>query len=128
MTLVALLLSALSPQAVGVYGFFVLVELLGIGMGIGKASVYKYVPSYYPRDVGSVGGIVGTLGGLGGFVLPLGFGYLEELTGRPESCFWLVGFVTLTSLIALFVAVGRIKGRERAGTRAAHSEQSNVAV
>ena len=96
------------------YGFFALVELLGIGMGIGKASVYKYVPSYYPRDVGSVGGVVGTLGGLGGFVLPLGFGYLESLTGRPESCFWLVSLVTLTSRIALFVVVGSIKRRAAA--------------
>jgi NNP family nitrate/nitrite transporter-like MFS transporter len=127
MTLVALLLSALSPQALGVYGFFALVELLGIGMGIGKASVYKYVPSYYPRDVGSVGGIVGTLGGLGGFVLPLGFGYLEALTGRPESCFWLVALVTLASLAALFVAVGRIKGRERAATTT-QTEQTPSAV
>lgn len=128
MTLVGMLLSVLRPEQVGLYGFVALVELLGIGMGIGKASVYKYVPSYYPRDVGSVGGIVGTLGGLGGFVLPLGFGYIEELTGRPESCFWLVAFVTLTSLGALFVAVGRIKGRERAAQTSTHSEQSNAAV
>jgi NNP family nitrate/nitrite transporter-like MFS transporter len=128
MTLVGLLLSVLRPQQLGVYGFFALVELLGIGMGIGKASVYKYVPSYYPRDVGSVGGIVGTLGGLGGFVLPLGFGYLEDLTGRAESCFWLVAAVTLTSLLVLFVAVGRIKGRERAAQSSAHSEHTHSAV
>ena len=121
MTLVALLLSALRPDALGVYSFFALIELLGVGMGIGKASVYKYVPSYYPKDVGSVGGIVGTLGGLGGFVLPLGFGYLEAWTGRPESCFWLVAAVTLASLAALFVAVGRIKGRERAAGSHSHS-------
>jgi NNP family nitrate/nitrite transporter-like MFS transporter len=37
-----------------------------------------------------VGGLVGTLGALGGFFLPLGFGYLEAATGRPESCFWVM--------------------------------------
>ena len=114
MSVAALLLSALSAEQIGLWGFFVLVEVLGIGMGIGKASVYKYVPSYYPRDVGSVGGLVGTLGGLGGFLLPLGFGYVEALTGRPESCFWLIGVVTAGSLLALFVAVGRLKSRESA--------------
>jgi NNP family nitrate/nitrite transporter-like MFS transporter len=120
MTLAALLLSLFSAQQLGLYGFFVLIELLAIGMGVGKASVYKYVPSYYPRDVGSVGGIVGTLGGLGGFFLPLGFGYFESLTGRPESCFWLIAFVTLASLLALFVAVGRLKRREVDSTASSH--------
>lgn len=118
MTLAALLLSALRPEQVGPYGFFVLIELLAVGMGVGKASVYKYVPSYYPRDVGSVGGIVGTLGGLGGFLLPLGFGYMDSLTNRPESCFWLIALVSLASLLALVVAVGRIRRAERTGERA----------
>ena len=45
-------------------------------MGIGKASVYKYVPNYFPKDVGAVGGLVGMLGALGGFVLPPVFGVL----------------------------------------------------
>jgi MFS transporter, NNP family, nitrate/nitrite transporter len=117
MTLASLLLSVVPSETLGLYAFFVLVEVLGVGMGVGKASVYKYVPSYYPRDVGSVGGVVGTLGGLGGFFLPLGFGYLENLTGRPESCFWAVGFVTLASWIALFVVVGGIKRREQQAAR-----------
>jgi NNP family nitrate/nitrite transporter-like MFS transporter len=72
---------------VGRWEFFALIELLGIGMGIGKASVYKYIPQYFPSDVGLVGGLVGTVGALGGFLLPLAFGYLDELTGTPRSSF-----------------------------------------
>jgi NNP family nitrate/nitrite transporter-like MFS transporter len=113
MTLASLLLSVVDAQSLGLWGTFALVEVLGIGMGVGKASVYKYVPSYYPRDVGAVGGVVGTLGGLGGFLLPLGFGYLEQITGRAESCFWAVGFVTLTSLLALSVVVSALKREQR---------------
>ncbi len=79
---------------VGPWGFFALVEVLGIGMGVGKASVYKYIPEYFPADVGLVGGLVGTLGALGGFFLPLSFGYLEAAVERPEVCFWvLLGLV-----------------------------------
>src|SRR5262249_38260528 len=44
-----------------------LIEVLGVAMGIGKASIYKYISSYFPGDVGAVGGLVGTLGALGGF-------------------------------------------------------------
>jgi MFS transporter, NNP family, nitrate/nitrite transporter len=70
--------------------FFSCIMVLGVGMGVGKASVYKYIPEYYGKDVGLVGGLVGTLGALGGFFMPLGFGYLEAATGRPEACFWVM--------------------------------------
>ena len=88
-----------------------LVELLGIGMGLGKASVYKYIPEYFPDDVGAAGGLVGTLGALGGFVLPLGFGYLDAASGHPESCFWLMTALMLTCLLWLHLVVIDIRRR-----------------
>jgi NNP family nitrate/nitrite transporter-like MFS transporter len=91
--------------------FVVLVEVLGVGMGIGKASIYKYIPEYFPNDIGLVGGLVGTLGALGGFVLPLGFGYLESLSGRAESCFWLMFLLILWSFGWLHLVVTGIKRR-----------------
>ena len=94
--------------------FFVLIEVLGIGMGLGKASVYKYISDYYPSDVGAVGGLVGTLGALGGFVLPLTFGYLETSTGRPESCFWVM--LTLVAVCLLWLHAIVI-GMRRRGSR-----------
>ena len=96
---------------VGLLPFFVLVELLGIGMGLGKASVYKYIPEYFPDDVGAAGGLVGTLGALGGFFLPLGFGYLDAATGRPESCFWLMTALLLSCLLWLHLVVIDIRRR-----------------
>jgi len=101
--------------AVGPGTFFCLVEVLGIGMGLGKASVYKYIPEYFPKDVGAAGGLVGTLGALGGFFLPLTFGYLESYTGRPESCFWVMGALAILSLTWLHVVVMGIR-RARASS------------
>jgi NNP family nitrate/nitrite transporter-like MFS transporter len=89
-----------------------LVEVLGVAMGIGKASVYKYISSYFPGDVGAVGGLVGSLGALGGFFLPLGFAYLERLTGRPEACFWLLLALVLASFGWLAAVVAQLKRRE----------------
>ncbi|KQT51583.1 MFS transporter [Devosia sp. Leaf420] len=79
----------LSPWA-----FVGLIFVLGFFMSLGKAAVYKHIPAYYPQNVGAVGGLVGMIGGLGGFVLPLLFGYLNDVTGIWSSCF-----------IALFVLV-----------------------
>lgn len=58
-----------------------LVFVLAFFMGVGMAAVYKYIPTYFPNDVGTVGGIVGVLGGLGGFAFPILFGYLLKGTG-----------------------------------------------
>src|SRR5205814_7769991 len=91
--------------------FVFLVEVLAVGMGIGKASVYKYIPDYFPRDVGAVGGLVGTLGALGGFFLPLGFGYLQEATKQPRSCFWIMLSLIAWSFAWLHLVVTGIRRR-----------------
>jgi NNP family nitrate/nitrite transporter-like MFS transporter len=97
--------------AMGLGSFVFLVEVLAVGMGIGKASVYKYIPEYFPRDVGAVGGLVGTLGALGGFLLPLGFGYLQEATGQPRSCFWIMLALIAWSFAWLHLVVAGLKRR-----------------
>lgn len=94
-----------------------LIEVVGVAMGIGKASVFRFIPDYFPRDVGAVGGLVGTLGALGGFVLPIGFGYLDQATARPESCFWLLLALTGVCLGWLHVTAMRLRLRERTPVR-----------
>jgi len=91
--------------------FFVLIEMLSIGMGIGKASVYKYVPEYFPKDVGAVGGLVGSLGALGGFLMPICFGYLDDATHIPQSCFWVMLATLAVSLGWLHTVVLGMKRR-----------------
>ena len=82
-------------MAIGPVGFVLLMSVLGLFMSFGKAAVYKHIPVYYPDNVGAVGGAVGMIGGLGGFLLPLTFGMLNDLTGIWSSCFMLL-FVLMT--------------------------------
>jgi len=98
----------------GVIGFTALMFIVGVGMGIGKASVYKYVPNYFPLDVGAVGGLVGMLGALGGFILPKVFGTLGRATGAPQAAFIVLLAITLGSLVWLHLVVMRIKAAETA--------------
>jgi NNP family nitrate/nitrite transporter-like MFS transporter len=116
MLLTSLLLAA-PERALGVHVgpklFFALVEILGVGMGLGKASVYKYIPEYFPKDVGAAGGLVGTLGALGGFFLPIGFGYLEAASGRPESCFWLMTLLLSGCLLWLHLTVLGLRRKQQ---------------
>jgi MFS transporter, NNP family, nitrate/nitrite transporter len=93
-----------------VWVFAVLVILIGSIWGIGKAGVYKYIPDYFPEEVGVVGGMVGVLGGLGGFVCPILFGYLLEGTGLWTSA-WMFMFVL--SLICLLWLHHVVRSMER---------------
>lgn len=72
---------------VGVWGFTAALFILGVGMGVGKASVYKMIPDAFPNDVGAVGGLVGLLGALGGVLVPLLAGPLKDATGSPQAMF-----------------------------------------
>lgn len=95
--------------SLGLRPFSTLVFVLGCAMGIGMASVYKYIPDYFPNDVGAVGGIVGMLGALGGFLLPPAFGMLGRWSGVPQVAFTALLAITLWSLAWLHLAVKRLR-------------------
>ena len=85
-----------------VYAFTTLMFALGIAWAFGKASVFKYISDDYPHNIGTISGIVGLAGGLGGFVLPILFGVLMDLTGVRSSAFMLMYGVVWVSLIWMY--------------------------
>lgn len=89
----------------GIVGFTVTVFILGFFMALGKAAVFKHVPVYYPKHVGAVGGLVGMIGGLGGFVLPIAFGALVDLTGLWTSCFMLLFVLVSGALVWMHLSI-----------------------
>ena len=91
-----------------VWIFTLLVFVVGIMMGIGKAAVYKFIPDYFPQDVGVVGGIVGVVGGLGGFVCPVIFGYLLKFIGIWTTCWMFFFLLSLLCLVWLHLVVRRM--------------------
>ena len=73
---------------------------MAAAIGLGNGAVFKLVPEFFPKTVGSVTGLVGAAGGLGGFFPPLLLGFIRERTGS-----YMLGFVSLAifSLACLFV-------------------------
>lgn len=96
----------------GFIPFMVLTFVLGFFMSLGKAAVYKHIPVYYPDNVGSVGGIVGLIGGLGGFILPIAFGILNDITGIWTSCFMLLFVLVATALIWMHFTVRNLERKK----------------
>jgi NNP family nitrate/nitrite transporter-like MFS transporter len=93
----------------GLVGFTIIVFVLGFFMSLGKAAVYKHIPVYYPDRIGAVGGLVGLIGGLGGFILPVLFGALNDLTGIWQSCFMLLFAVTGVALVWMHLAIRQME-------------------
>jgi NNP family nitrate/nitrite transporter-like MFS transporter len=85
-----------------VWTFTVLMFVVGVAWAIGKASVFKYISDNYPHNIGVISGIVGLIGGLGGFVLPILFGALVDLTGIRSSAFMLLFGIVWTSLMWMY--------------------------
>ena len=85
-----------------VYAFTAIMAVLGVAWAFGKASVFKYISNDYADNIGAISGIVGLAGGLGGFVLPIMFGYLLDLTGVRSSAFMLLYGVVWVSLIWMY--------------------------
>lgn len=79
--------------------FTTLLFVVGIAMAIGKASVFKFIGDDFSDNIGAVSGVVGLAGGLGGFVLPILFGALVDLTGVRSSAFMLLYGTVCVSLV-----------------------------
>ena len=86
-----------------VWVFTALLFTLGIAWAFGKASVFKYISDEYPDNIGVISGIVGLMGGLGGFLLPIMFGMIVDLTGINSGIFMLMYGVVWVSLIWMYL-------------------------
>jgi MFS transporter, NNP family, nitrate/nitrite transporter len=101
---------------VNMYLFTALLFIVGIAWGVGKASVFKYISDDFDRNIGVVSGIVGLAGGLGGFLLPIMFGALVDITGVSSTVFMLLFGVTGVSLIWMWWTERRAIVIQRAQT------------
>ncbi|HRE14372.1 MAG TPA: nitrate/nitrite transporter [Usitatibacteraceae bacterium] len=99
-----------------VWAFTALMFVMGVAWAFGKASVFKYIADEYPQNIGVISGIVGLAGGLGGFLLPIMFGVLVDLTGIRSSAFMLMYGVVWVSLIWMYWT--EVRGAEVMGRRA----------
>ena len=91
----AVFLSSVSivPFTVGALG-------CAAALGLGNGAVFKLVPQYFPKETGTVTGLVGAFGGLGGFFPPLELGLIKDAMGS-----YTLGFVLLSGFAMLCLAV-----------------------
>lgn len=75
-------------------------------LGLGNGAVFKLVPQYFPKETGTVTGLVGAFGGLGGFFPPLVLGFIRDLTGGYAWGFvFLACFALMCLLVHYFVFI-----------------------
>jgi NNP family nitrate/nitrite transporter-like MFS transporter len=82
--------------------FTIIMFTMGVAFAIGKASVFKYIADDYPKNIGVISGVVGLAGGMGGFLMPIMFGALVDLTGVRSSAFMLMFGVVWVSLMWMY--------------------------
>lgn len=90
-----------------VWVFTALLFVLGISWGLGKASVFKGLAEEYPDNLNLASAVVGLAGGIGGFLLPVMFGALIDITQINSSVFMLLYGATCVSLVLVYFTFGR---------------------
>ena len=94
----------------GTFGLSVGAELLlGIGMGVTNAAVFKLVAQEVPEAVGGAAGWVGGLGAFGGFAIPPILGTVVQIQGPAGYATGFAVFIGLSAVSLLLVAVLRRK-------------------
>ena len=99
--------------------FTIIMFSMGIAFAIGKASVFKYISDDYPKNIGVVSGVVGLVGGMGGFLMPILFGALADLTGVRSSAFMLMFGIVWVSLMWMYFTEVRPLHEEQERSRSA---------
>jgi NNP family nitrate/nitrite transporter-like MFS transporter len=97
-----LIISKLPPLPVVVPVLFFVMLLLGMGNG----AVFQLVPQRFPRQIGTITGLVGTFGGFGGFLLPLALGGLKDRWASYGIGFFLFALAGLIALLVLRTVQG----------------------
>jgi NNP family nitrate/nitrite transporter-like MFS transporter len=114
---------------VNVWMFTLLVFIVGIAQGFGKASVYRCIADRYQDRMGVVGGLIGVIGGLGGFTLPILFGIVADMTDVRSSCFMLLFGVVIASMVWLHFSVeAERKAKKRALLEEMYAEERGARV
>ena len=83
--------------------------VVGVGMGLQNAIVFKLLPHYVPDAVGGASGWIGGLGALGGFVLPPVMGVVTGLVGGSSG--YARGFLPFAVLVLLALPVVGVLNR-----------------
>jgi len=98
---------------INLWFFNLLILIIGLAQGFGRASVYKIINDYYPYQMGSVGGAVAMIGALGGFTLPILFGLAVDIGGVHTACFMLLYGLCAACMIVMYFAMKTEKYKHR---------------
>lgn len=79
------------------------IVLMGAGMGLANAAVFRLVPKYVPEAVGGASGWVGGVGATGGFLIPPILGEYVAVYGKSGYTLGFSLFVVL-SVVSIVVA------------------------
>lgn len=106
---------------VNLWVFSLLIFVIGIAQGFGRASVYKTIHDYYPDQMGTVGGFVAAVGALGGATLPIIFGMAVDITGFYSVCFMILYGLQAGCMIAMYFAQKADRFRTRLNYAQTHN-------
>lgn len=101
-----LIITALCLASVNLDHFvltYIIILLMMFCLGFGNGAIFQVVFNRFESIMGTASGFIGAAGGLGGFLLPSGFGWLNEITGTFSSGFFALALVSGLAGISVMI-------------------------
>lgn len=98
------LILALGPGFIAISAAFL---ATAFALGLGNGAIFKQVPEFFPRETGTVTGLVGAAGGLGGFFPPLVMGFFRDTIGSYAPGFALLSLFAVAGALVNWTMVHR---------------------
>lgn len=92
---------------------YTIILLIMLCLGFGNGAIFQVVFYRFKSIMGTASGFIGAAGGLGGFLLPSGFGWLNEKTGTFSSGFFVLGLVSGLAGISVMIFQRSIRVTKR---------------
>lgn len=103
------LVGAIILMSISNFGLDLVGEIImGIGMGIANAAVFKMVPKYVTHAPGGASGWVGGIGAFGGFVVPPLLGLFTQVHGVAGFAQGFVLYVIL-AVVTIVISIGLVR-------------------
>lgn len=90
-------------------------------LGLGNGAVFKLVPEHFPKETGTVTGLVGAFGGLGGFFPPLVLGVIRDATGNYALGFVFLAIAAIVCLLVNYFVFIRRRGEGELSSSGLHT-------
>ncbi|MES5953258.1 MFS transporter [Bacillus fungorum] len=103
------ILFGITSSLPNIYILLITLFLIFVILGMANGALFQVIPTFFPKQIGILTGLVGAAGGLGGFFLPNILGMFKHLMNSYSLGFLCLAFTSMIALINAYLVQKKYK-------------------